>query len=174
MDESKRSHIMSMIKSKGTKPEMLVRRYLFAHGFRYRVNVRTLPGTPDIVLRKYRTAIFVHGCFWHGHDCGDFRPPKTRVEFWTAKISRNRERDLQARERLRQLGWRTMVIWGCQLKPGVREETLAEMVYLLGKALAEKLSAKPPKPYILDDEAQAPRIAAEEALPYPKSHSDKR
>src|SRR5574344_1883377 len=100
----KRSHIMSMIRGKNTKPELIVRRYLFQHGFRFRVNVRRLPGTPDIVLRKYHTAIFVNGCFWHGHEgCPDFRPPRSRVEWWTAKLRRNQERDLRVRDTLRAM-----------------------------------------------------------------------
>ena len=94
LSPEKRSHIMSMIRSKDTKPEILVRRYLFHAGFRFRVNVRKLPGTPDIVLRKYKTAIFINGCFWHGHEgCPEFRPPRTRTEWWEQKLRRNKERD---------------------------------------------------------------------------------
>lgn len=109
---------MSMIKGKNTKPEIIVRKYLFHCGFRFRVNVKRLPGTPDIVLRKYKTAIFVNGCFWHGHEgCPEFRPPRTRVEWWTEKLNRNKARDARVREELRAMGWNTMVIWECQLKP---------------------------------------------------------
>lgn len=134
MLEGKRSYIMSMIRSKDTKPEIMVRKYLFSKGFRYRTNVRNLPGTPDIVLSRYRTVIFVNGCFWHGHDCLEFRPPKTRIEFWMKKINRNRERDTEVRKQLRELGWRTMVIWECQLKNKDRQETLNNVVLLLQKA----------------------------------------
>jgi len=135
-----RSFNMSMIKGKDTKPEMLVRRFLFGNGFRYRVNVRALPGKPDIVLRKYGVAIFINGCFWHGHqNCRYFKIPKTRGEWWRAKIERNIERDARVREELRQIGWRTMVVWECQLKPKVRENTLKELAYLLDLAYLEKL-----------------------------------
>lgn len=137
MDEAKRSHVMSMIKSRDTKPELIVRRYLFAHGFRYRVNVKSLPGTPDIVLRKYKTVIFVNGCFWHGHDCVNFRPSRTRVDYWMRKIIRNKVRDENVRERLRRMGWRTMVVWECQLKKVAREKTLEEIVLLLEKAFLD-------------------------------------
>ena len=134
----KRSHIMSMIRSKNTKPELIVRRFLFQHGFRFRINVRRLPGTPDIVLRKYHTAIFVNGCFWHGHEgCPDFRPPRSRVEWWTAKLRRNQERDARVREKLRSMGWQTMVIWECQLKPDVREATWEGVVRLLQRRNVE-------------------------------------
>ena len=95
--KEKRSYVMSKIRSKNTKPEILVRRYLFKQGFRFRVNVKRLPGTPDIVLRKYRSVIFVHGCFWHGHEnCPIYVPPKTHSEYWFEKINRNRERDAKA------------------------------------------------------------------------------
>lgn len=135
---AQRSHIMSMIRGKDTKPELIVRRYLFLHGFRFRVNVRRLPGTPDIVLRKYRTAIFVNGCFWHSHEgCADYRPPRSRVEWWTEKLRRNKERDERVRAKLREMGWQTMVIWECQLKPQVREATLKEVVRLLQRRYVE-------------------------------------
>ena len=97
---------MSHIRGKNTRPELIVRKYLFAHGFRFRVNVKKLPGTPDIVLRKYHTVIFVNGCFWHGHEgCPYFVLPKSNVEFWNNKITRNRERDLKNRIKLRDMGW---------------------------------------------------------------------
>ena len=101
---------MASIHSRDTKPEMAVRRYLHAHGFRYRVNVKRLLGSPDIVLRKYRTAIFIHGCFWHGHEgCRYFVLPKSNTDFWTAKIARNQERDQERRQQLKQMGWHTIV-----------------------------------------------------------------
>ena len=121
----------------GTKPEWLVRRFLYAEGFRYRVNVSTLPGKPDIVLKKYRTVIFIHGCFWHNHACQKGRMPKTNVEFWRQKLERNEQRDVEVREKLRCLGWRTMVVWECQLKPKVREKTLQEIAYLLNEAFLD-------------------------------------
>lgn len=145
---------MSRIRSKNTKPELLVRKYLYANGFRFRVNVRTLPGTPDIVLKKYHTAIFINGCFWHGHVCQQGRMPKTNVAFWEKKIARNQERDEEVRDKLRALGWRTMVVWECQLKPAVREQTLAGIVYLLNGAFLDRYRNKsnPMDAYMVDDE----------------------
>lgn len=138
-----RSFNMSMIKGKDTKPEMLVRRFLFGNGFRYRVNVRSLPGKPDIVLRKYGVVIFINGCFWHGHEnCRYFKIPKTRTDWWKDKIERNIKRDTKVRDELRQIGWRTMVIWECQLKPKVRDNTLKELAYLLDLAYLEKMQRK--------------------------------
>lgn len=138
-----RSYNMSMIKGKDTKPEMLVRRFLFGNGFRYRVNLRGLPGKPDIVLRKYGVVIFINGCFWHGHEnCKYFKIPKTRSDWWQDKIERNIKRDAKVRDELRQIGWRTMVIWECQLKPKVRDNTLKELAYLLDLAYLEKLQKK--------------------------------
>lgn len=164
ISKEKRSHIMSMIHSKDTKPELLVRKYLFAHGFRFRVNVRRLPGTPDIVLRKYKTAIFVNGCFWHGHEgCPDFRPPHTRTEWWTAKLARNKARDARVREELKAMGWRTMVIWECQLKPDRREETLANVVRLLRKSYLESAynAHFVPSPYAFPEEDSLSQVAEE-------------
>ena len=133
-----RSYNMSMIKGKDTKPEMIVRKYLFSKGFRYRVNVKELQGKPDIVLRKYKTVIFVNGCFWHGHEgCRYFVIPKTRTEWWKAKIDKNISRDAEVRNKLRSMGWRTMVIWECQLKPKQRENTLSEISLLLEKTFLE-------------------------------------
>lgn len=153
---------MSRIRSKNTKPEMLVRRYLYANGFRYRVNVRTLPGTPDIVLKKFRTVIFIHGCFWHSHSCQQGRLPQSNVDFWIRKLTRNKERDSDVREKLRQLGWKTMIVWECQLKPAVRQQTLQEVVYLLNKANLDNLH----KRYQLPEETMS--IAAEEPPKYGK------
>ena len=119
---------MQRIKSKDTKPELLVRRFLFSHGFRYRLNVKQLPGSPDIVLKKYRTAIFINGCFWHGHDdCKYFVLPKTNTPFWQDKINRNKERDLERRIELRDLGWHTITLWECQLKSKTKALTLASL-----------------------------------------------
>lgn len=138
-----RSFNMSMIKGKDTKPELLVRRFLFGNGFRYRVNVRSLPGKPDIVLRKYGVVIFINGCFWHGHEnCKYFKTPKTRTDWWKDKIERNIKRDTKVRDELRQIGWRTMVIWECQLKPKIRDNTLKELAYLLDLAYIEKLQRR--------------------------------
>lgn len=109
MTAEQRSRCMAAIKGKDTKPEMIVRKYLFSRGLRFRVQVRKLPGTPDIVLPKYKTAIFVNGCFWHGHEgCKYFRLPKSNVEFWKEKIERNIERDKESMQALLDLGWKVI------------------------------------------------------------------
>ncbi len=120
---------MSCIKGKNTKPEEKVRKYLFSQGFRYRKNDKRLPGTPDIVLPKYRTVIFVNGCFWHGHQgCRYFVVPKTNTDFWMNKIDTNRIRDQKKISELEAMGWKVIVIWECELKTGKREDTLSSLV----------------------------------------------
>jgi len=111
-----RSKNMRAIKSKNTKPELLVRRLLHSLGFRFRLHAKKLPGTPDIVLKKYNAVIFVHGCFWHGHNCHLFSTPKTRTEFWFKKINANKRRDKLACKKLTSNGWRVLYIWECALK----------------------------------------------------------
>lgn len=129
-DKETRSYNMSRIKGKNTKPEEIVRKYLFFKGFRYRKNDKRLPGTPDIVLPKYKTAIFVNGCFWHGHkNCRYFVIPKTNTDFWLNKINTNIERDKRKQEALKELGWNVVVVWECELKPKVVEKTLDNLVY---------------------------------------------
>ena len=124
-DKETRSYNMSRIKGKNTKPEELVRKFLFSQGFRYRKNDARLPGTPDIVLPKYKTVIFVNGCFWHGHsNCRYFVVPRTNTEFWLNKIETNRQRDARKTFELQSLGWRVIVLWECQLKKNVVDETL--------------------------------------------------
>lgn len=114
--KKQRSMNMSHIRSTNSKPEETVRKYLFSQGLLYRKNVRKLPGCPDIVLKKYRTVIFVNGCFWHHHDCGRFVWPSTNEEYWHKKIDRNVERDKEDQQALEELGWQVLVIWECQLK----------------------------------------------------------
>lgn len=114
--KQKRSVIMSKISGKETKPEILVRKYLFANGFRYRKNVKDLPGKPDIVLPKYKTIIFVHGCFWHGHNCKAGKLPETRKKFWKEKINGNIKRDQRNKSELEKSGWKVITIWQCELK----------------------------------------------------------
>lgn len=127
-DEKIRSYNMSRIKGKGTKPEEAVRKYLFSQGFRYRKNDKSLPGKPDIVLPKYRTVIFVNGCFWHKHEgCRYFVWPRSNPEFWKEKIEGTVERDRKKTAELLAAGWRVLVIWECELKPAVREETLRHL-----------------------------------------------
>lgn len=128
-DESKRTAIMSKISGKETKLEILVRKFLFANGLRYRKNLKSLPGSPDIVLPKYKTVVFVHGCFWHGHDCKAAKLPETRKEFWTDKINANSVRDKRNIEELESLGWKVIVVWQCSIKNKiVREATLTELL----------------------------------------------
>lgn len=122
----KRSKNMSRIKSKGTKPEETVCKYLFAQGFRYRKNVKDLPGHPDVVLPKYKTVVFVNGCYWHGHEgCKYFVIPKSNVEFWLNKIEYNKRRDKANYERLEQLGWRVLVLWECDIRHRDKEKALS-------------------------------------------------
>jgi len=116
VDATTRSRMMSGIRGRDTKPELQVRHQLHQKGFRYRLHVAGLPGKPDLVFPKYRAVVFVHGCFWHGHDCALFKQPATRTEFWTGKISSNRARDTRQLEALRQAGWRVAIIWECALK----------------------------------------------------------
>lgn len=123
---------MAAIRSKDTKPEMVVRKFLWSRGFRYRVNNPRLPGHPDIVLRKYHTCIFVNGCFWHGHEgCKYYRVPKTNTEFWERKISRNRERDREEQKQLARMGWHCITVWECELKGERREKTLESLEFTL-------------------------------------------
>ena len=124
-----RSYNMSRIKGKDTKPEMLVRRYLHAHGFRYRLHVKDLPGKTDIVLPKYKTVIFIHGCFWHGHEgCRYFVVPKTRTDWWLAKINSNIANDVKAVAALTKAGWKIITLWECELKPSKVEMTLISLL----------------------------------------------
>ena len=131
-DKQTRSYNMSRIKGKDTKPEMQVRRYLHAHGYRYRLHVKDLPGKPDIVLPKYKTVVFIHGCFWHGHKgCKFFKLPKTRTEWWLDKIKGNARRDNEAGIKLNVAGWRIITIWECELKPAKLENTLNTLLIKL-------------------------------------------
>lgn len=123
-----RSFNMSRIRSKDTKPEILVRRFLFSEGFRFRLHSKALPGKPDIVLRKYKTVINIHGCFWHGHKgCKYFVIPKTRTIWWTAKISRNVENDSKNKKLLVKSGWKVITIFECELRPDRRELTFTKL-----------------------------------------------
>ena len=173
---------MQAIHSKDTKPEWIVRRGLWSRGFRYRLNSPKLPGHPDMVLRKYRTCIFVNGCFWHGHNVtlnilGQAKRqsrakheilnsecckiPKTRREFWVAKIKRNQERDIEEQKKLAEMGWHCITIWECELKPSKREETLRSLVYTLNKIWLDDHTIVG-KPYFkLEDEDGMLRAAEE-------------
>ncbi len=131
-----RSYNMSQIKRKDTKPEIMVRKFLYFNGFRYRLQVKSLPGKPDIVLRKYNTVIFIHGCFWHGHkDCKYFVVPKTRTQWWLDKINRNREKDQKNFQALSSYGWNIITIWECELKKANRQNTLNQLLQKLSPCL---------------------------------------
>ena len=151
---------MAAIRSKDTKPEMIVRKGLWSMGFRYRLNSPRLPGHPDLVLRKYRTCIFVNGCFWHGHE-GCCKIPNTNREFWVAKIKRNQERDIETQKRLAEMGWHCITIWECELKPSKREQTLKSLVFTLNKIWLEE-HAFIGKPYPKLEEENGMLKAAEE------------
>lgn len=128
-NKATRSYNMSRIKSKDTKPEILVRKFLFAHGYRYKLHDKNLPGKPDIVLPKYKTVIFVNGCFWHGHkNCKYFVVPKTRTKWWLDKIETNRTNDRKKRKLISKLGWKTITIWECQLKKKTVDLTLTKLL----------------------------------------------
>ena len=126
-----RSRNMSHIRSANSKPEEKVRKYLFSKGFRYRKNDRRYPGKPDIVLPKYKTAIFINGCFWHKHDCPRFVWPSSNEDYWVPKILGNVERDQKNHALLIEQGWKVLVIWECQLKPTIRQQTLESLAFTL-------------------------------------------
>lgn len=172
MTPDQRHVCMSHIHSKGTKPELKVRKWLWSHGYRYRLNVGSVPGKPDIVLRPYRTAIFVNGCFWHGHNLiiekGDesignsvcCRIPKTNQHFWLSKIRRNQERDQQNYCVLRENGWQVIVIWECQLKSNIIEQTMRKVEMLLCENLLSLYRHPKPVLYTIDeDEMLLPKAA---------------
>ena len=164
---------MAAIRGKDTKPEMIVRRGLWKRGFRYRLNHKRLPGHPDLVLRKYRTCIFVNGCFWHGHgvslnikdetlniensEC--CKIPKTNREFWVNKIRRNKQRDIEDQKRLAAMGWHCITVWECELKPKKREETLESLAYTLNHIYLQDHQI--PQPYKALDEESGVQMAAE-------------
>jgi DNA mismatch endonuclease (patch repair protein) len=130
-----RSYNMSRIRSKDTKPELLVRRFLHKNGFRYRLHVKDLPGKPDIVLPKYKTVIFIHGCFWHGHEgCKYFVVPKTRTEWWLHKIGANKTNDDRNLQKLKESGWKIHSIFTCELKGNKSYDTLNDLIPLLKSA----------------------------------------
>lgn len=162
---TQRHLVMSHIRSRNTKPELKVRKWLWSHGYRYRLNVKGVPGKPDIVMRRYRTAIFVNGCFWHGHEgCEKFKMPKTNVEFWEAKIRRNRERDCQNYQILKENGWQVLVLWECELTKKSFEATMQKVEVMLHDYCLKTISPKV-KEYIRVDE-DAIQMAAEAEADY--------
>ncbi len=167
MTPEQRSRNMAAIKGKDTKPEMIVRKYLFSRGLRYRVNDRKLPGSPDIVLKKYKTAVFIDGCFWHAHKgCKYYRLPKSNIDFWRAKIARNIARDYVNNVDLELAGWNVIRVWECEIRTKAkREETLKHLYariignlnthhYLTGENNDESIAAEPSPTYgaVYEDE----------------------
>jgi DNA mismatch endonuclease (patch repair protein) len=162
---AQRHLVMSHIRSRNTKPELKVRQWLWAHGYRYRLNVKSVPGKPDIVMRKYHTAIFVNGCFWHGHEgCDKYRLPQTNVDFWKNKIDRNRKRDQENYQVLQENGWQVIVVWECQLTPKRIEQTMNEVELLLNNKLLSLYSKHTPFQYLTEEESTLPMAA--ETLDY--------
>ena len=159
---------MAAIRGKNTKPEMIVRRGLWSRGFRYRLNHRGLPGHPDLVLRKYRTCIFVNGCFWHGHnvDCNTMQNsdcckiPITNHDFWVTKIRRNKERDKEQQRKLAAMGWHCITVWECELTPKRYDETLESIAFTLNHIWLQDHSI--PKPYNSNKEENTMLCAAED------------
>ena len=180
-EQARRSANMAAIRSKDTKPEMIVRRGLWKRGFRYRLNHKRLPGHPDLVLRKYRTCIFVNGCFWHGHNVampqienGELRIdnslcckiPKTNREFWVKKIRRNKERDKEEQKKLAAMGWHCITVWECELTPKKLEETLDSIAFTLNHIWLQDHGARAiPYPKLDVEDMQMP-MAAEERLDF--------
>lgn len=128
LTKQKRSEVMRKIRSKNTQPELIVRQYLFANHFRFRLHQKSLPGKPDIALKKFSAVVLINGCFWHGHNnCKYFQMPKSRTEYWTPKIKNNILKDAEVKKQLRKLGWKVFTIWECQLKPNKIEKTLSTL-----------------------------------------------
>ncbi len=163
---------MAAIRSKDTKPEMIVRRGLWSRGFRYRLNHKRLPGHPDLVLRKYRTCIFINGCFWHGHlvdsstmeSSACCKIPTTNRDFWVAKIRRNKERDKEEQHKLAEMGWHCITVWECELKPSKREETLESLAFTLNHIWLQNHGAKTVQYPKMEEESENYLKAAEEDL----------
>lgn len=174
MTPEQRHFCMSRIRSKATKPELKVRRWLWRHGYRYRLNVKSVPGKPDIVMRPYRTAIFVNGCFWHGHGTRIDRAkkmiensscckiPTTNRDFWVAKILRNQERDQRNYRLLQQNGWQVIVVWECQLKPSVLEHTMRHVELMLNDNMLSLYKQHIPRQYTIEEDTPLPLAAEEE------------
>lgn len=165
-DKKKRSEVMSKIRSKNTKPEVILRKALFAEGYRYRINYKKLPGKPDIVLPVYRTAIFVHGCFWHGHeDCKIAHIPKTNSGFWKEKLARNKERDRLNNQEIKLLGWKVVTIWECE----ITKKTIPTIINMLTKIFNEESVDPSPMQIKVYEEISGDMVmVAEDIMPYKK------
>jgi len=170
-DKKKRSECMSKIRSKNTKPEMALRKALFARGFRYRVNDTKLPGKPDIVIPKYKSVIFLHGCFWHRHEgCKYAYTPKTNIEFWVDKITSNRERDKINLQKLTDLGWNVLTVWECEIRHEYKHD-ITPLVDRISAALLESVPSYPKKISIKFYEEIEDRImmVAEDVVEYQRT-----
>ena len=165
-----RHKTMAAIHNKNTKPEMIVRRGLWKRGFRYRLNHKRLPGHPDLVLRKYRTCIFINGCFWHGHLVDSktmesstcCKIPNTNRDFWVAKIRRNKERDKVEQRKLAEMGWHCIIVWECELKSSKREDMLESIAFTLNHIYLQDRSLN--RPYEQQEEETRMQMAAEELI----------
>lgn len=173
LSAAQRHACMAAIRSKDTKPEWIVRRGLWSRGFRYRLNSPRLPGHPDLVLRKYRTCIFVNGCFWHGHgallkddenivNSACCKIPSTNRAFWVKKIRRNQERDKDEQRQLAELGWHSITVWECELTPKRREQTLRSLVFTLNKIWLDDHRINKPYPTLEEEEENGMLKAAED------------
>ncbi len=169
MTPEQRRRCMQHVRSKDTKPEWIVRRWLWAQGFRYRLHVRRLPGTPDIVMHRYHTVINVNGCFWHGHEgCNLYSMPKSNTKFWKDKIARNRQRDAENAAKLKHMGWYCITLWECDLAKDKRMTTLMQLSRTLSQIL---LHINGVKPYIEAEDRNA-ALAAEPAEHYGSPHRE--
>lgn len=172
-NKNKRSEVMSKIRSDNTKPEIVLRKALFAKGYRYRINAKTLPGKPDIVLPKYNTAIFVHGCFWHGHEkkiCSDSHIPKTNTAYWNEKITRNKQRDGRNSALLQSMGWKVMIVWDCEIQ---QKGNMENIIRKIADLLNHPVLAYPKGVSIRFYEEVEGNITmvAEDIVPYKKKNS---
>jgi DNA mismatch endonuclease (patch repair protein) len=141
--QAERSRIMAAVKSRDTTPELVVRRLVHSLGYRYRLNVRSLPGTPDLVFPRFRKIINVNGCLWHMHGCARCRVPSSRRDYWMAKLRRNAARDKRTQRELRQSGWRVMVVWECQINPWCQDRLRARIIAFLEKDVKRPSRKKP-------------------------------
>ncbi|MCD8176230.1 MAG: very short patch repair endonuclease [Tannerellaceae bacterium] len=163
-DKKKRSKVMSNIRSKNTKPEITLRKELYKIGFRYRINYKKLPGKPDIVFPKYKTAIFVNGCFWHGHGpCSDTHIPKTNSTYWQDKIDRNKQRDKENIEKLESLGWKVMTVWDCEIQ---KKEKLDLLIKEIESILYQELPLQNMSIKIYENINEAITCVKEEIIVY--------
>ena len=181
LTKEQRHATMAAIRGRDTKPELIVRRWLWSRGFRYRLNSPRLPGHPDLVLRKYRTCVFVNGCFWHGHNAevvGDetsgeevtlkdsacFRLPRSNSDFWLKKVLRNKQRDIDEQRRLAEMGWHCITVWECELRSAVCQQTLEALEFTLNRIFLSDRSLPKETRYPAFEEEPSARMAAEPSV----------